>query len=214
MKNILHKFTLVFAIITSLAHFQSKAAGLPQAEVTAKDFSIYKDDLLKIENYLNSIKTAVAPFTQTSSEDGQSEGTFYLSRPGKLRWEYNPPTPILIIAKGSLLSYYDSELNQVSHISLDENLSGFLTRENISFNSEDIAILNFVKENGKVEITIAQANKEDEGQLTLKFSENDTTLLGMSVADAIGKSTDITFNTIVYDKTLDKKLFVLPRVQK
>lgn len=214
MKNILHKFTLVFAIITSLAHFQSKAAGLPQAEVTAKDFSIYKDDLLKIENYLNSIKTAVAPFTQTSSEDGQSEGTFYLSRPGKLRWEYNPPTPILIIAKGSLLSYYDSELNQVSHISLDENLSGFLTRENISFNSEDIAILNFVKENGKVEITIAQANKEDEGQLTLKFSENDTTLLGMSVADAIGKSTDITFNTIVYDKTLDKKLFVLPRVKK
>lgn len=214
MKKTFHKFTLVFAIITSLAHFQSKAAGLPQAEVTAKDFSIYKDDLLKIENYLNSIKTAVAPFTQTSSEDGQSEGTFYLSRPGKLRWEYNPPTPILIIAKGSLLSYYDSELNQVSHISLDENLSGFLTRENISFNSKDIAILNFVKENGKVEITIAQANKEDEGQLTLKFSENDTTLLGMSVTDAIGKSTDIAFNTIVYDKTLDKKLFVLPRVKK
>jgi outer membrane lipoprotein-sorting protein len=214
MKKILHKFTLFFAIIACFVHLQSKAEGLPASQTRVKDLSIYKNDLVKIENYLNSIKTAVAPFTQISDEDGKAEGTFYLSRPGKLRWEYNPPTPILIIAKGSLLSYYDSELNQVSHISLDENLSGFLTRENISFNSKDITILDFVKENGNIAITISQTDKQDEGKLTLKFSENNITLLGMSITDAIGKNTDIAFDTIIYDKPLDKKLFILPRVKK
>ena len=194
--------------------WQANANDGEENSASNKDIFTYKNDIKRIEKYLNDIKTLVAPFTQVSSDDGNADGTFYLSRPGKLRWEYNPPTPILIIAKGSLLTYYDSELNQVSHISLDDGLSVFLTRENISFTSNDITIKKFVKENGRIKVTIVQKHKEEEGALTLRFSEEKIGLLGLKIEDAIGKVTTIDFITTVYDKPISKKLFSLPKIKK
>jgi len=213
----LKKFQYIFSIViisSCFASIEAKAQEAATAPINAETIAKYKQDLSRIEQYLNSIKSIAAPFTQESSDGEQASGTFYLSRPGKLRWEYDPPTPILIIAKGSILTYYDSELNQVSHIGLDDSLSGFLTRENINFKSTDIKILNFVKENNRIDVTITQKGKEEEGQLTLTFSDNKIGLLGMSIVDAIGKTTDISFITIVYDKPLGKKLFTLPKVKK
>ncbi|MDA0781554.1 MAG: outer membrane lipoprotein carrier protein LolA [Rickettsiales bacterium] len=207
-------YTKIFVLTLLLVSGRVSAEENHSQAVSPQDLATYQNDIERIENYLNAIKTLVAPFTQTSSDDGNADGTFYLSRPGKLRWEYNPPTPILIIAKGSLLTYYDSELNQISHISLDDGLSGFLTRENISFGSNDISILKFTKENGKIEITISQKQKEEEGNLTLRFSDETAKLLGMTVTDAIGKTTTIDFITLVYDKPISTKLFSLPKVKK
>jgi outer membrane lipoprotein-sorting protein len=207
------KIILTAVLITGLLLLPNKSPA-SNNNVSQQDISTYETDIERIEKYLNSIETLVAPFTQTSEEDGNADGTFYLSRPGKLRWEYNPPTPILIIAKGSLLTYYDSELNQVSHISLDDSLSGFLTRENINFDSKDIKVTKFSKENGIIRVTIKQKHKEEDGELTLKFSDKSMSLLGLSITDAIGKTTIIDFITLVYNKPISKKLFSLPKIKK
>lgn len=209
------QYILTILIVSySFIASEAKSQNVTSSEINTQNLEQYNDDLARIEKYLNSIKTIAAPFTQESSDGEQASGTFYLSRPGKLRWEYDPPTPILIIAKGSILTYYDSELNQVSHIGLDDSLSGFLTRKDINFKSTDIKILNFEKSNNRINVTISQKGKEEEGQLTLTFSDNKISLQGMSIEDAIGKTTDISFITIVYDKPLGKKLFTLPKVKK
>ena len=172
-----------------------------------------KADITKIEKYLNNIETLAAPFEQ-EAEGELSSGIFYLSRPGKLRWDYFPPTPVLIVAKGSLVAYYDKELDQVSHISVDDTLAGFLTRKRISFSDNGIKIIDFKKENGEIKITITQNEKEEQGNLTMVFDSANTNLLRMEVVDTIGKTTIVSFTTLVYNKPLEKELFKMPRVKR
>lgn len=170
-------------------------------------------DIEKIEKYLNGIVTLAAPFEQEDSTGGKAEGMFYLSRPGKLRWDYYPPTPILIVAKGSLVAYYDKELDEVSHVSLDDTLAGFLTRPKISFGDDGVKVTGFEKKNGEIQVSISQNKKEEQGNLTMVFDDKITDLVRMEVVDSIGKNTIVRFQTMVYNKPLDKELFVLPRVQ-
>lgn len=184
------------------------------ASVQEQKIAIYKDDLKNISGYLNAIKTFVSPFTQTTMSGGVSTGMFYLSRPGKLRWEYDPPVPLLIVAKGSLLAYYDSELDEVSHVGAQDTLAGFLTRKIISFDDPEIEILRFDKDDQYTAVTISQTGKEDEGQLRLMFRNSPIELARMVVLDAVGEETQVDFTSIVNNAPLDNSLFRMPRTKK
>jgi outer membrane lipoprotein-sorting protein len=185
-------------------------------EQTMKDYQKnnekYRQDIVKIEAYLNSLKTFAAGFTQKADDGEVTTGMFYLSRPGKLRWDYDPPHKIIIIAKGALLTYYDAELDQVSHVGIDDNLAGFLTQEKISF-SKGVEITNVVKEKGAIAITVDQADKKDEGKLTMVFLESTTVELEkLIVLDAAGKLTTVTFQGATPNAPVDSSLFVLPAI--
>ena len=84
-----------------------------------------KSDLTQIENYLNNIKFLNASFIQESSTGEISKGKFLLSRPGKMRVEYDKPTPLLIIANGSVLAYTDLELEETSYLSTNSTPASF-----------------------------------------------------------------------------------------
>ncbi len=191
----------------------AKDTPQPTPEVTnVKDSK--SADIARIEKYLNDITTLTAPFTQEDSDGGKASGTFYLERPGKLRWDYTPPTPILIVARGSRVAYYDKELDEVSNVSLDDTLAGFLTRERISFGDKGVKVTSFAKDNGEIRVAIAQNKKEDQGTLTMVFSDANMDLLRMEVLDSIGKNTVVHFSNLVYNAPIQKELFVLPRTKK
>lgn len=200
-------FILLLTILPSLSFSEELSSG--------EKYAVYTKDMERIENYFNNMTTFVAKFTQYAPDNSVSYGTFYLSRPGKLRWEYEDPNPLLILAKGSLITYYDKELDQVSHIGIDDTLAGFLTREKINF-SDGIEITKFTKKPNSISISIVQKDKEDEGQLTLKFSDNGdkVALTGMEVIDAIGKLTSVNFESPTYGTTLANDLFILKRVKQ
>src|SRR5690554_5782401 len=66
------------------------------AELTPGD----QDTIQRVEDYLNSIKTLDARFQQVDSNNKRASGRIYIQKPGKLRFEYDPPTPVLIVANG------------------------------------------------------------------------------------------------------------------
>lgn len=173
-----------------------------------------KQDIKAVEDYLNNITTLTATFTQMDSEGQMARGTFYLARPGRLRWDYESPSPILIIAKGSLLAYYDKELEQISHVNLDGDLSVFLTKKVISFSDEGLEITKFDKKNNEISITMIQKNKPENGKLTLIFKADKIELERMLMLDAVGKTTTVSFSERVYDKSLEDKLFAFPHVER
>ncbi len=111
------------------------AAGLHQAiaaeNIGAKLSAEDKKDLKRIEIYLNNMKTLRAGFLQVSSNGSLATGKLFLSRPGKMRFEYDPPAPILMIADGVFLIYIDKELEQVTHLWLDNTLVGFLVKDTL-----------------------------------------------------------------------------------
>src|SRR5581483_11319994 len=74
------------------------AAPAPRpAAVTAED----RADMQRIEQYLNGIHTLSGRFQQFSQDGGTAGGAVYVSRPGRMRFEYDKPTPILIVADGT-----------------------------------------------------------------------------------------------------------------
>ena len=78
------------------------------------------DDLGRIENYLNSIHTLKSNFIQTASTGERATGVLFLNRPGRIRVQYDPPSPILLVANGAFIIYVDKNLEQISHIPIAE----------------------------------------------------------------------------------------------
>src|SRR5690242_10048395 len=76
-------------------------------------------ELARVQAYLDEIKTLQSRFQQFSGEGGTAAGTIYLQRPGKMRIVYDDPTPILIVADGREVYYWDKKLQELSQINVD-----------------------------------------------------------------------------------------------
>lgn len=198
-------------ILTCIVLAFSFFASLARAEVGLSDEQIYLKDISRIEKYLNNIGTLVSSFTQTTESGEFGQGVFYLSRPGKIRWEHYAPNPVIIIVKNSRLTYYDQDLDQISHIGLDDSLASFLTNEIISFDQGNVEVSKFEKDDKEIAVTIIQKDQPDAGSVTLVFGNERIYLKKMKVIDSIGKLTEVLFDTIVYDKPIDKKLFSIEK---
>ena len=99
-------------------------------------------DIRRIESYLNGLRTIEARFVQNNPNGSYAVGKLYVQKPGKLRFEYDPPVPLLLIADGSWLFQVDKELKQVSQYPLFDTPAQFLLNERIVFGKE-FGVINF-----------------------------------------------------------------------
>jgi len=163
--------------------------------------------LSRIEKYLNNLTTITADFTQDTSDGNVAVGKFYLERPNKMRWEYEPPTPILMVSNGSFITYFDRGLAQISHIPIDSTLAAFLIRPKISF-SDDITLDSLTKYKGIIAISVHQTAKADEGELTMEFADKPLVIRSFMIKDSSGEITKISFQNARFGQTIEPELFV------
>jgi outer membrane lipoprotein-sorting protein len=163
--------------------------------------------IARVEAYLSNLKTVKAGFNQVAPNGEVSTGTFYLKRPGKMRWDYNPPNPILLVSDGDTVTYYDEDLEQINYIALDDTLAGFLTKSVIRFDSDAVAMREFHAGAGAIRVTVVQRAKPDEGALTLEFSDAPLTLKHMVISDATGGMTRVQLQNAQYGIALEDSLF-------
>jgi outer membrane lipoprotein-sorting protein len=169
------------------------------------------DQLAKqAEEYLNSIHTLVARFYQVSPDGTESQGTFYLSRPGKFRWQYDPPMPVLIVGRDDLITYFDSELDEITYLTVEDSLASFLTSSTIRFVSKTVEITDLAYRGHTLRVTLGQKKKPEEGTMTLVFKDNPMTLIRMEANDLTGGKTSVRFEGLRYGENLDDKLFIIP----
>jgi outer membrane lipoprotein-sorting protein len=190
------RFIITVLLFSLLSLQPLSVAAEPRAQV-----------LGRVEKYLSSINTIVADFSQIAPSGALSTGKFYLKRPKQMRWQYNPPTPILMVTRGEYLTYYDYELNQVSDIPLQDTLLGFLSQKQISFADKAVKVTDFEQEPGIIRITLVQSANPDDGALMLEFSDKPLRLYNMRVTDSTGQTTSIALNNARFDVTLNNKTF-------
>ena len=167
-----------------------------------------REDLNRIESYLNGIDTLQARFLQVSSTGEYAEGDVYLDRPGRMRIEYDPPVPILIVAMGRSLVYYDKELEQVSWVRTSSTPAGFLLRESISLNDqEEVTVTGFERDASALRVTLVRTEDPFEGQLTLVFADKPLVLKKWIVTDAQGVATSVSLQGTRFGLELDSELF-------
>ena len=195
---------MIFSILAWLAAGFPVSAEAPRALALAQS---ELDAINRIEAYLNRIKTVRAEFLQASSNGATAKGELYISRPGRLRIEYQPPVPILVVADGTFLIYHDRELNQVSYIPLGSTPAGILLDERISLTGGDLTITDFKKENGTLRVTLVRSENPMEGSLSLFFTDSPLTLRKWAVTDAQGIVTNVSLVKAKFGIPLDPTLF-------
>lgn len=166
--------------------------------------------LADVSNYLNHLTTIQSDFVQVAPDGSLTTGKFYLQRPGKMRWQYDPPVPVLMVSTGKFLTYYDYELEQITNIPLDESLAGFLARPVIDLNAKELKVLEQTRKNGVIRIKLTQTNKPDEGELTLELADKPMVLRNLIIKDAQGQTTNVSLNNARYGVKLNDALFVPP----
>lgn len=183
--------------------------GVAQAQ-EVEPLALVEEDqhwLDRAERYLNSIRSLRARFVQIAPEGGVAEGTFYLRRPGRLRVEYDPPVPILIVGDGTFLHYHDQELGQISDWPIFATPLGALSDDVVRFNDE-LIVIGFTRRSGVLIITVTQKEDPGQGSLTLFFTEQPLALKQWKVTDAQGLVTTVGLHDIELNVELSAKLFV------
>lgn len=194
---------LAAAVLIALVAPSAGAAKPGSAQFSPAD----RADIKRIEAYLNGLGTLRARFLQVSSNGNYAEGTLFVSRPGRLRIEYDPPVPVLMVATGGMLTYYDKELQQVSHIELNSTPAGILVRERISLFSKEITATALERGADALRMTVVRNDDPLEGSIALVFSDHPLTLKKWVVTDAQGVETMVSLLDTRFNVTLDPKLF-------
>lgn len=178
-------------------------AAPKKAQLSAQDLA----DIQRAEEILNAITTLKARFLQISANSGQADGTVYLSRPGRLRLQYNPPSPLLVVADGRFLIVHDKELGAPSYLPLDSTPAGILVRDKLQLNGKDLSVSRIQRGSGILTITVFQNDEPGQGELALVFSESPLTLRQWRIIDPQGSVTAVSLYETQTDLKLDPGLF-------
>jgi outer membrane lipoprotein-sorting protein len=188
---------LVLAIPLAAAHAAPAAVDLNPQDTLV---------LQRVAAYLNGIRTMTARFSQVAGNGQQSVGTMYISRPGRMRFEYDRPNPITLIADTFYVYYWDKDLHQVQQVGLKSTPAWFFLRDPINFNADSI-VTGFERADNQIQVSVVERASPDSGSLTMLFSESPLALRQWTVVDQQGKSTTVNLADMQYGVALDPRLF-------
>ena len=180
------------------------AQRAPVAPLSAADRALVD----RAAAYLQGLTEAKGRFVQTDARGSTAQGTLFLKRPGKARFEYDAPSKLLVVSDGGNVSIADGRLKTFEAYPLMATpLSIFLARQ-IRLD-KNIVISRVNRMADGFSITARDGKKEAEGQITLTFSDNPLALIGWTVTDAQGGSTRIRLTSLTKTTGLAPSLFVL-----
>lgn len=188
-------------VMAAVAPAASSQASEP-AQLTQQDL----DDLARLETYLRSIDTLEARFLQVSSDGGFARGALWLDRPGRMRFEYDPPVPILLIANGLELLYYDRDLEQPTFVPLWQTPLWLVLKEDASL-TDGIDVVGFLRTPGELSVRVRDGGAPDGGELALRFAKEPMSLLGWTVIDAQGIATEVSLVDPRWGVPVDRSRF-------
>lgn len=181
--------------------------------VTESEISIVSEEewgqyILPARSALSSARTARGRFTQINADNSVVGGSFALRRPGRMRFDYDTPSPILIIADGATVAISDSNLETVDRVPLSATPLNILLDEQITFGS-DVEVLQILKRPESIAITVRDLTGEMDGRLTLIFRDSDYDLAGWVAINSEGQITQVSLENTETNVSLSPVLFRL-----
>jgi outer membrane lipoprotein-sorting protein len=196
-------------LLVAAAFLAARSTGSSYAQappfappLTAQD----EADLQRIAAYLNGIHTMYAKFRQVSSDGRTASGQMWMERPGRMRFEYDPPSPILLIADRFYVYYIDKELAQVSEVGLKSTPAWLLLRDPITF--ADLIVTGFQRQPDLVRVGVTQKADPGAGSLTMVFGTEPMALRQWTIVDQQRRVTTVSLYDQRFGMALDPKLFV------
>lgn len=155
---------------------------------------------------LGSVETARGQFYQISPDGADATGDFALRRPGRMRFDYDDPSPLVIISDGATVAIEDRDLETVDRVPLISTPLGLVLDDNIDFETE-AEVTDVRLSDGFVSISLRDRTGEAEGELTLVFSSPDYELIAWRTVDDAGGVTSVQLNEVETGVSLNPRIF-------
>ncbi|MEL7231489.1 MAG: outer-membrane lipoprotein carrier protein LolA [Pseudomonadota bacterium] len=168
----------------------------------------YRVFLERARTSLSSAKTASGRFTQANADGSIYGGAFALSRPGKLRFDYDDPVPVLIVSDGTTVAMEDSELETIDRIPLGATPLGLILNDDLRF-TDDVIVNSVIEREAGYEITVEDATGEMPGTLTMLFDKSSNALSGWRAVDAELNMTRVSLSDVETNQRINPRQFIL-----
>ena len=182
------------------------AAGSPDA-ASASDESKQRALVDRVNTYLSNISTLVWDFVQVGPDGARTEGQFYIQKPGKVRFEYNPPSRIDVIADGQSVVVRDRKLATQDLYPLSQTPLRFLLSDHIEL-QRDTNLVSVAADD--VFVTLVVEDKQQfvgNNRLMLMFGAKDFQLRQWTVTDPQGYDTTVAVYNLDTKTKPDPDLF-------
>jgi outer membrane lipoprotein-sorting protein len=165
----------------------------------------------KATAYLQGLDAAKGRFVQTDPRGSETFGTFYLQRPGKARFAYDPPTSKLLVSDGRFVSEADTRLKTVTRYPLGQTPLALFLAQDVRLD-RGVVVTRVGQLSDGFSLTLQDGRKQTRGSLTLNFFDNPVRLMGWVVTTVQG-STRVRLDALERVSGLDPKLFATPYPQ-
>jgi outer membrane lipoprotein-sorting protein len=157
--------------------------------------------------YFTNLSTLVADFTQVGGDGRRQGGTLYLQRPGRVRFEYDPPATLQVIADGRSVAVRDRKLATQDLYSISQTPLKFLLREQVNL-GQDIRITSIAHDGDAVRISLEDSSTlGGTSRITLYFDRHVESLNQWRIVDAQGFQTVVVLGKIERGRRIDQDLF-------
>lgn len=191
------------SFLAGTAGFAATVVAAPAwAAFTAPQAALLK----RISDTFNAVRTMQGRFVQYGPNGEQSEGVFFISRPGKLRFHYSPPVKMDVICDGSQVSVLDAKVMTQDLYPLSKTPLRHLLADRVDLTSANI-VRGMSEEADIVSLVLTQSSSLGDGSLKLIFDNKTLALRQWVVTDSQGLDTSVAIYEVETGKAADPKNF-------
>ena len=190
-----------------MSYLRTTLTGLSLALLLPVAAMAQKLPLADISAYLNKLQTAKGEFTQINDDGSISTGTIYIKRPGKVRFEYNPPEAALVVAGSNTVVIWDKKSNEPAEsYPLARTPLSIILAKNVNLGAANMVTGH--RFDGTATVVTAQdpANPQY-GNIELKFTGNPVELRQWIINDGNGSQTTVVLGDLERGGNLPNSLF-------
>jgi outer membrane lipoprotein-sorting protein len=196
-------------------HFVGFTLGACLAFLSGQPALAQQLSLSELSGYLNQLRTATGGFTQINSDGTLSTGQIYIKRPGRIRFEYNPPDNSLMIAGGGQLAIFDPRSNTgPEQYPLNQTPLKIILEDRVDFTATRM-VTGHSSDGTSTTVTAQDPDNPQYGNIKLVFTANPIELRQWIVTDDTGTQTTVILNDLTTGGSIgDIKFNIISEINK
>ncbi|MEP7031527.1 MAG: outer-membrane lipoprotein carrier protein LolA [Pseudolabrys sp.] len=161
----------------------------------------------KVNNYLSGMQVLSGKFVQVGPDGRRSQGDFYISKPGKVRFEYDEPSPIELVADGSSVVVRDRRLATQDVFPLSQTPLRFLLSDKVDL-MKDSHLTAVYADDVFITVVVEERNGVvGTSRLMIMFGAKDMALKQWTVTDPQGYDTTVAVYNLDNSRRPDPNMF-------
>jgi len=164
-------------------------------------------DLNRLSDALNAIRSLKGEFVQLDPNGATEQGEVYIQKPGKMRFEYKPPSTVLVVSDGVDVAVFNRKLNTKDRYPLSTTPLNILLSDHVNLKGSS-SVIGIDHKPGEIVVRARSNDRRVTGNITIVFSDPDLALKQWTVVDAQGLATTVTLRNVQTGVALAPELFL------